>query len=227
MLSRRFASAAATLVLAASPSLLAQTERHGRKYKAPPETSHLEILVVKDANGKVIENAGVIFHPMKDGIDEGNLEVKSGPDGKAFIDIIPTGSDVQVQVIASGFVTHAENMKLDTASRQITVRMKRPTQQVSAYDEAEGKGTLGRRIGVQEPIHNAVSTTGQPKPLAASEPIIKLPALPKSKGADGDATIQPSHNVTPPPEAPKPLPNKGSSTTGPVNGTAGSSPSTN
>ena len=65
---------ALSLALAAT----AQDTRHGRKYKAPPVTSHLEVLVLRDSNGKVVENAGVIFHPTKDGIDEGNLEVKSG-----------------------------------------------------------------------------------------------------------------------------------------------------
>lgn len=223
MLSRRFSAAAAAFLLSAAPLLSAQSERHGRKYKAPPETSHLEVLVLKDTNGKVIENAGVIFHPTKDGIDEGNLEVKSGPDGKAFIDIIPTGSTVQVQVIAGGFVTHAEDIKLEGPSKQLTVRMKRPTQQVSAYDEAEGKGSLGRKVGVQEPVHNGV-TTGEAKPLSANEPVIKLPTLPKNSAADGDATIPTSHNVTPPPAAPAKLPNEGSSSTGPVvDGSSGTS----
>lgn len=197
MLSRRALPVVATLLLSAAPLLSAQSERHGRKYKAPPETSHLEILVVRDFNGKVIENAGVVFHPSKDGIDEGNLEVKSGPDGKAFIDIIPTGSDVQVQVIANGFETYAGSLKLDAASKQLTVRMKRPSSQVSAYDESEGKGNLKRNVGVQEPIRNQAAPGTTAKPLSASEPVIKLPALPKNKPADGDATIQPGTTAAP------------------------------
>src|SRR6187402_3354413 len=128
----------------------AQSERHGRKYKAPPETSHLEILVVKDSNGKILENAAVIFHPTKDGNDEGNLEIKSGTDGKAFIDIIPTGSQVGIQVIANGFTTYAGTLLLDGPSKQLTVRMKRPTTQVSAYGENEAKD-INRKVGVQEP----------------------------------------------------------------------------
>lgn len=197
MLSRRALPVVATLLLSAAPLLSAQNERHGRKYKAPPETSHLEVLVVRDFNGKVIENAGVVFHPTKDGIDEGNLEVKSGPDGKAFIDIIPTGSDVQVQVIANGFETYAGNLKLDAPSKQLTIRMKRPTQQISAYDESEGKGDLKRSVGVQEPIRNKTAPATTAKPLSASEPVIKLPALPKNKSADGDATVQPGTTAAP------------------------------
>src|ERR1700759_5065590 len=124
MLSRLLLLPVAGLLSLAVPFAPAQDERHGRKYKAPPETSHLEILVVKDMNGKILENAAVIFHPTKDGADEGNLEVKSGVDGKAFIDIIPMGSDVAVQVIANGFTTYAGHILLDGPSKQLTIRMK-------------------------------------------------------------------------------------------------------
>jgi hypothetical protein len=181
----------------------AQAERHGRKYKAPPETSHLEILVVKDANGKVLENAAVIFHPTKDGEDEGNLEVKSGVDGKAFIDVIPTGSDVAIQVISNGYATYAGTIQLKDPSFAMTIRMKRPTDQVSAYEHAGRDGA--KTVGVQEAIHT-MAPAEAPKPLAGSEPVIKLPSLPAK--AKGDATIPPAdHNVTPPPSAPaKPTP---------------------
>src|ERR1700759_5428806 len=126
MLSRLLLLPVAGLLSLAVPFAPAQDERHGRKYKAPPETSHLEVLVVKAANGKVIENAAVIFHPTKDGEDEGNLEVKTGTDGKAFIDVIPTGSDVQIQIISNGFATQAQNIKLAESSRQVTFKMVRP-----------------------------------------------------------------------------------------------------
>src|ERR1700759_4839767 len=134
MLSRLLLLPVAGLLSLAVPFAPAQDERHGRKYKAPPETSHLEVLIVKDSNGKILENAAVIFHPTKDGDDEGNLEVKSGTDGKAFIDVIPTGSDVDIQVISNGYATYAGTIKLKDPSYAMTIRMKRPTDQVSAYD---------------------------------------------------------------------------------------------
>src|SRR5271168_5118568 len=93
--------------------------KHGRKYKAPPETSHIEVTVIKGFNKKPIMNAAVIFHPIKDGKDEGNLEVKTDPDGKAVIDVIPTGSRVRIQVIANGFATFADDYVVSEASRQI------------------------------------------------------------------------------------------------------------
>src|SRR5580658_9732973 len=78
----------------------AKPEKHGRKYKAPPETSRIEVTVLKGFNKKPIDGAHVIFHPVKDGVDEGNLEMKTHPDGKVLIDVIPTGSAVQIQVLA-------------------------------------------------------------------------------------------------------------------------------
>ncbi len=192
MLSRRFLLPVAGLLSFAVPFACAQSERHGRKYKAPPETSHLEILVVKATNGKVLENAAVIFHPTKDGADEGNLEVKSGTDGKAFIDVIPTGSDVAVQVIANGYSTYAGHILLTGPSHQLTIKMVRPQAQVSAYEEAGKDGSRG--VGVQEPQHRV--GPAEAKPLPASAPVIQLPTLPADAKAKGDATVAPAKQPT-------------------------------
>lgn len=224
MLKSRFAVPVAAFLLAVVPPAPGQSERHGRKYKAPPETSHLEVLVVKDTNGKILENAAVIFHPSMDGIDEGNLEVKSGTDGKAFIDVIPTGSDVAIQVISTGYATYAGNIKLDKPSQQVTIRMVKPQAQVSAYEESVGRPS-NRGVGVQEPVVRA-APVASPKPLAASEPVLKLPTLPKNTAAKGDASVPADHNVALPPPPPAKQPNKSSAPLGStVNGTAASSPS--
>jgi hypothetical protein len=142
----------------ASLSATAQDEappvRHGRKYKAPLVTSHIEVTVVKGFNGKPIPNAAVVFHSVKDGKDEGNLEVKTDPDGKAIIDVIPTGSNLQVQVIANGFATFGQDYLVDTSTKEITVSMLRPRAQVSTYTDNSGKVSQ-RKPGVQEPNHPA------------------------------------------------------------------------
>ncbi len=147
----------------------AKESRHGRKYKAPPPTSHVEVLVLKEINGKPISNAAVIFHPTKDGHDEGNLEVKSDPEGVAKIDVIPTGSKVQVQVIANGYATFAEDYVISEESRQIVVKMMRPQKQVSAYEDNAGKASTVRP-GVQEPPHShgAVAPAKAVKPGASN-----------------------------------------------------------
>ena len=126
-------------------------EQHGRKYKAPPVTSRIEVTVLKGFNKKPIMNAAVVFHPVKDGRDEGNMEMKTDPDGKAVIDVIPTGSKVTIQVIADGFATFAEDYQINEASRQIVISMLRPRAQVSAYIDNNGK-PAELKPGVQEPV---------------------------------------------------------------------------
>jgi hypothetical protein len=155
-------------------------EKHGRKYKAPPETSHIEIDVIRSSNRKPIVNAAVVFHPVKDGKDAGNLEVKTDPDGKAIIDVIPTGSDVLVQVIADGFATFAQDYVINESTRTILVSMVRPRAQVSAYTDNSGKpATI--QPGVQEP---AWPTKAKPAPAAKPTPAAKpSPASPPASAA--------------------------------------------
>jgi hypothetical protein len=136
--------------------------KHGRKYKAPPATSHIEVTVLKKFNGKPISNAAVIFDATLDGRDQGNLEVKTDPDGKASIDIIPTGSTVRVQVIATGFATYADDYLVNEPTRQITVSMVHPKEQLSSYQDNEGKAAT-RKPGIQEPVR---PTTPAAKPAA-------------------------------------------------------------
>lgn len=157
------------LLCLAAPFLHAQDDtdaksRRGRKYKAPPETSHIVVQVVKKSNGKPIMNAAVVFHPVKDGKDEGNLEVKTDPDGKATIDVIPVGSSVRVQVIAGGFATFADDYVIAENSREIHIAMLRPQEQLSAYEDNSGKAA-SRKPGVQEPVRPTTpSTTSAPAP---------------------------------------------------------------
>ncbi|QEE29715.1 carboxypeptidase regulatory-like domain-containing protein [Terriglobus albidus] len=124
-------------------------DRHGRKYKAPPETSRIEVLVVKDFNGKPIQNAAVIFRPMEDGQPNGSYEVKTGPDGKATIDVIPRGATVVLQVLATGFASYAKQYEIAEANKAIEVRVIRPREQVSAYQD-NGDKESQRKAGVQE-----------------------------------------------------------------------------
>jgi hypothetical protein len=139
----------------------------GRKYKAPPPTSHIEVVVSKKFNGKPIVNAAVVFDSTMNGKEEGNLEVKTDPDGKAVIDVIPTGSTVRVQIIATGFATYAEEYLVTESSRQIFVSMIRPQEQISSYENNEGKAAA-RKPGVQEPIRPTQPAKPAPAPPPAS-----------------------------------------------------------
>jgi len=165
-------------------------EQHGRKYKAPPDTSHIEVTVLKGFNKKPIMNAAVVFHPTKDGRDEGNMEMKTDPDGKAVIDVIPTGSKVTIQVIADGFATFAEDYVVNEASRQILITMQRPKAQVSAYIDNTGK-PAELKPGVQEPVRPKPATATPTTPSAPSSAAPAPPPAPGSSSTPSAATPQP------------------------------------
>jgi hypothetical protein len=106
------------------------SSKRGRKYKSPPPTARIEVNVLRDSNGKPIENAAAIFHLVG---EKGNMELKTNEDGKAVIDVLPVGSSVRLQVIAKGFQTYGEDFKIDKAQVALEVRMKRPGEQYSIY----------------------------------------------------------------------------------------------
>jgi hypothetical protein len=105
----------------------------GRKFKSPPPTARIEVAILKDVNGKPVENAAVVFHPMEGEKDKGNMELKTNEDGKMMIDVLPIGSTVRLQVIANGFQTFGDDYKIDKPDMTIEIRMKRPGEQYSIY----------------------------------------------------------------------------------------------
>jgi hypothetical protein len=115
------------------------TGKRGRKYKAPPPTARVEVTVIRATNGKPVENAAVIFHPLVDGRDNGNMELKTNDEGKAVIELLNIGSNVRLQIIAPGFQTYGEDYKVDKDNLAIQVKLKRPAEQYSIYKKGEGK----------------------------------------------------------------------------------------
>ena len=134
LLSRSAASLAVAILVAASFGAQAQdAPKRGRKYKAPPPTAKIAVSVLRDDDGKPIENAAVIFHPMEGEKDKGAMELKSNEDGKATIDVLPIGDTVRLQIIAKGYQTYGQDYKIDKDQLAIEVRMKRPGEQYSIY----------------------------------------------------------------------------------------------
>lgn len=130
-----------TLVVIASVLSSAQdapTVKRGRKYKMPPPTGRFEVVVTRASNGKPVENASVIFHPLNNGRDSGNMELKTNDEGKAMIDLLEIGSSVRLQIIAPGFQTFGEDYKVDKDSMSVEIKLKRPTEQYSIYKKGEG-----------------------------------------------------------------------------------------
>lgn len=133
-----------------SLSAHAQTDRRGRKYKAPPPASRIEVTVLKADNGKPIEHAAVIFHPIEGDRDKGGLELKTNEDGKAMIDVIPIGDTVRLQVIANGFQTYGQDFKVDKDQISMEVRMNRPVGQYSIYKNNNGSGNGNSQGGEKQ-----------------------------------------------------------------------------
>jgi hypothetical protein len=146
----RFAAFFAPLAIVSfSSSLHAQDEstQHLRKYKAPPLASHIEITVVKDFNGKPIEDAHVIFHPIQGDKDKGYLELKTNEDGKAIIDVLPIGDTVRMQIIVNGYQTYGQDYKIDKSEMSMEIRMKRPGAQYSIYKDNSAAPKSGANSG--------------------------------------------------------------------------------
>ena len=132
------------LFVAVSGLLSAQDSTHrGRKYTPPPTTAKITVTVVKATNGKPVENAAVVFHPIKKGKDEGGLELKTNEEGKVTIDVIPVGDTVRLQIIANGFQTFGDDYEITSDSKDITVKMKKPDRQYSIYEQHEDNKQQG------------------------------------------------------------------------------------
>ena len=104
--------------------------------RAEDKSSLLKFLVLRDYNGKPIRNASVVMHPVKkDGKQSrGGLQLKTDPEGKASFEGVPYGK-LRVQVLATGFQTFGDDYEIDQPVEEITVKMKRPQQQYSIYEE--------------------------------------------------------------------------------------------
>jgi 5-hydroxyisourate hydrolase-like protein (transthyretin family) len=139
------------------------TTKRGRKYKAPPPTARIEVTILRDTNGKPIENAAVIFHPMVGEKDEGNMELKTNEDGKTVIDVLPLGDTVRLQVIAKGFKTYGDDYKIDKADMAIEIRMKRPGEQYSLYKQNGDTANAGKNAGTDKSAGSKPSDSTPPQ----------------------------------------------------------------
>jgi hypothetical protein len=97
-------------------------------------TCHLSFVVVKDYNGKPVRNASVVLHLVteKGKQERGGIELKTDPEGKANYETVPYGK-LRVQVLMTGFQTYGADYDITQSTMEITIRIKRPEGQFSAY----------------------------------------------------------------------------------------------
>ncbi len=130
ILAAGFALAASLMVPGTQGS---DKNQHGRKYKPPPPIAHIEVDVARARDGKPIENASVIFHPLEGERDKGAVELKTNEEGKAIVEVLAIGDRVRLQVIAQGFQTYGGDCSINKASMTFGVRLNRPEEQYSIY----------------------------------------------------------------------------------------------
>ena len=121
----------AAAILAAPSS---HADRH-RKYKPPPPMSKVTVTVLRAADGKPLKNAAVVFHPAMGDNQEGNMELKTNDEGVATLSIVPTGSQVLVQVIMEGYRTFGQKYDVPGPDKSITIKLLPPDQQYSIYSK--------------------------------------------------------------------------------------------
>jgi len=114
--------------------------------------SDLRFVVVKDYNGKPVRNAAVVLHPVsrKGKQARGGLELKTDNDGRTNIDGIPYGP-LRVQVLAPGFQTFGADYEINKPELEITVQLKRPGAQYSAYGNAGDAKKADEKPAEQKP----------------------------------------------------------------------------
>ena len=103
------------------------------------ELSDLKFVVVRDYNGKPIRNASVVLHPVERNGKQsrGGLQIKTDPEGKANYEGVPYGK-LRIQVLAQGFQTFGEDYEVNQPNMEITIKMKRPSEQYSIYQDHPG-----------------------------------------------------------------------------------------
>jgi hypothetical protein len=118
-------------LFAASAALASPGDKKSQ-YDYP--VAQLSFLVIKDANGKPVRNAGVVMHGVgkHDKQDRGGIELKTDADGKASFEGVPYGK-LRVQVLATGFQTFGADYEINQPTMEITIKLKRPEAQYSIY----------------------------------------------------------------------------------------------
>jgi hypothetical protein len=174
---------AALGLVAGSLSIRAQEDdsKLPRKFKVPPPSARIEITVLRDANGKPIENAAVVFHPMQGEKDKGAMELKTNEDGKTVIDVLPMGDTVRLQVIAKGFQTYGQDFKVDQLEMAFEIKLKRPGEQYSIYKNHPASGNSGKSAQPDKP---ATDKTAPSSANAATSPASPAPDTQPDKPAD-------------------------------------------
>ena len=106
----------------------------GFSYAQQRSTATLNVLVLRESNGKPVRNAEVVLHLLdKDGKErQDSIELKTHEDGKAEAGGVPYGR-WRVQVIAKGFQTYGNDQDIQQPQLDLTIKLQKPKDQFSIY----------------------------------------------------------------------------------------------
>lgn len=115
-------------------ALLVPTWSSAQSAREKPPTATLNMVIVREANGKPVKNAEIVVHLLnKSGkMKQDGLELKTHEDGKAETSGIPYGK-IRIQVIAHGFRTWGQDFDVAQPSMDLTIKLQKPTEQFSIY----------------------------------------------------------------------------------------------
>ena len=102
---------------------------------AQDDKTRLTVKVLRETDGKPVADAHVVIHftegkLLKD--RRGTWETKTNRRGEVMLPNVPTGT-ARVQVIARGYQTYGNQHQFTKAEEEVTIRLKSPQGQVSAY----------------------------------------------------------------------------------------------
>ena len=102
---------------------------------AQDDKTQLTVKVLRESDGKPVADAHVIVHFTEEKLlkdKKGTWETKTNRKGEVMLPNVPTGT-AKVQVIARGYQTYGDEHQLTKTEEQVTIHLKPPQGQVSAY----------------------------------------------------------------------------------------------
>jgi hypothetical protein len=99
------------------------------------DKTQLTVKVLRESDGKPVADAHVVIKFTEERLlrdRRGSWETKTNRKGEVMLPNVPTGT-AKVQVIARGYQTYGDEHHLTKPEEEVTIRLKLPQGQVSAY----------------------------------------------------------------------------------------------
>ncbi|MBF8305543.1 MAG: hypothetical protein HW398_731 [Acidobacteria bacterium] len=102
---------------------------------AQDDTTQLTLKVLRESDRKPVADAHIVIHFTEEKLlrdKRGSWETKTNRKGEVMLPNVPLGT-AKVQVIARGYQTYGNQHELTKAEEELTILLKPPQKQVSAY----------------------------------------------------------------------------------------------